>query len=78
MLDRLATLLPTGAREALRALATRRPSRPAVAGPTILPGLHARPAPMPPLTPPAATNDNPLQDVHEAVERDLRARGYLL
>jgi hypothetical protein len=78
MLDRLATLLPTGARAALRSLAARRPSRPAEAGPTILPGLHTRPAPMTPLTPPAATNDNPLEAVHEAVERDLRARGYLL
>ncbi|MCJ2048556.1 hypothetical protein [Methylobacterium sp. J-070] len=77
MLDRLATLLPAAAREALRTLSARRPSRQAEAGPAILPALDTRPAPMPPLKPPAATNDNPLQTVHEAVERDLRASGYL-
>ncbi|CAA2158891.1 hypothetical protein MBRA_04143 [Methylobacterium brachiatum] len=32
---------------------------------------------MKPLLPPAAINDNPLQAVHEAVERDLRASGHL-
>jgi hypothetical protein len=36
-----------------------------------------RPGPMKPLLPPAAINDNPLQAVHEAVERDLRASGHL-
>ncbi|GJE13517.1 MULTISPECIES: hypothetical protein [Methylobacterium] len=77
MLDRLATLLPSGARAALRTLAARRPARQAEAGPTILPGLDTKPAAMPPLHAPAATNDNPLQTVHEAVERDLRAGGYL-
>ena len=77
LLDRLATLLPSAARAALHTLAARRPSRPAQAGPTILPGLDTKPAAMPPLRPPAATNDNPLQSVHDAVERDLRARGYL-
>lgn len=33
--------------------------------------------PMRPLEPPPAQNDDVLQPVHEAVERDLRARGYL-
>ncbi|MDQ0521755.1 hypothetical protein QO017_003077 [Methylobacterium gregans] len=32
---------------------------------------------MRPLEPPSAQNDDVLQPVHEAVERDLRARGYL-
>jgi len=32
---------------------------------------------MAPLSPPAATNDNPLLAVQEAVERDLRASGHL-
>ena len=81
MLDRLVTLLPPGAREALRTLAARRPVRlpPRRPGaePTILPGLYARPAPMAPLHPPAAINDNPLQALHDAVERDLRASGHL-
>lgn len=85
MLDRLVTLLPPGAREALRTLAARRPVRPPVRLPprrpgaeaTILPGLDARPAPMAPLHPPAAINDNPLQALHDAVERDLRASGHL-
>ncbi|MBN4095036.1 MULTISPECIES: hypothetical protein [Methylobacterium] len=85
MLDRLVTLLPPGAREALRTLAVRRPVRlPAGLPPrrpgaeaTILPGLDARPAPMAPLHPPAAINDNPLQALHDAVERDLRASGHL-
>ncbi|SFD70802.1 hypothetical protein [Methylobacterium sp. 13MFTsu3.1M2] len=81
MLDRLVTLLPPGAREALRTLAARRPvrlppRRPGVEA-TILPGLDARPAPMAPLHPPAAINDNPLQALHDAVERDLRASGHL-
>lgn len=85
MLDRLVTLLPPGAREALRTLAARRPVRLPVRLPprrpgaeaTILPGLDARPAPMAPLHPPAAINDNPLQSLHDAVERDLRASGHL-
>ncbi|MBE7246262.1 hypothetical protein ACLBX9_25205 [Methylobacterium sp. A49B] len=78
MLDRLATLIPSGARAALRTLAARRFPRAATeTGPTILPGLDTKIAPMPPLQAPAATNDNPLQAVHEAVERDLRAGGYL-
>ncbi|KQS82442.1 hypothetical protein [Methylobacterium sp. Leaf361] len=85
MLDRLVTLLPPGAREALRTLAARRPVRLPVRLPprrpgaeaTILPGLDARPAPMAPLHPPAAINDNPLQALHDAVERDLRASGHL-
>ncbi len=33
--------------------------------------------PMRPLEPPPARNDDVLEPVHEAVERDLRARGYL-
>ncbi|MGH1573906.1 hypothetical protein ACRAWG_28770 [Methylobacterium sp. P31] len=78
MLDRLVTLVPPGARKALRALlAARRPLRQAEAGPTVLPSLDTKPAPMAPLHPPAATNDNPLQALHEAVERDLRASGHL-
>ncbi len=85
MLDRLVTLLPPGAREALRTLAARRPVRLPVRLPprrpgaeaTILPGLDTRPAPMAPLHPPAAINDNPLQALHDAVERDLRASGHL-
>jgi hypothetical protein len=78
MLDRLAALIPSGARAALRTLAARRLPRPlAETGPTILPGLDTKLAPMTPLQAPAATNDNPLQGVHEAVERDLRAGGYL-
>lgn len=77
MLDRLVTLIPPGAREALRALAARRPLREVEAGSTVLPGLDMKPAPMAPLQPPAATNDNPLQALHEAVERDLRASGHL-
>ncbi|MEE7448788.1 hypothetical protein MRF4_13790 [Methylobacterium radiotolerans] len=77
MLDRLVTLLPPGAREALRTLAARRPARQPGGEATILPGLDTRPAPMAPLHPPAAINDNPLQALHEAVERDLRASGHL-
>ncbi len=81
MLDRLVTFLPPGAREALRTLAARRPvRRPALRPGTeaaIQPGLDTRPAPMAPLHPPAAINDNPLQALHDAVERDLRASGHL-
>lgn len=33
--------------------------------------------PMRPLEPPPARNDDLLEPVHAAVERDLRARGYL-
>ena len=77
MLDKLVTLLPPAAREKLRALAERRTARPAGPGPVILPGLDTKPAPMTPLRPPDATNDNPLQAVHDAVERDLRASGHL-
>ena len=32
---------------------------------------------MVPQHPPGATNDNPLQAIHEAVEQDLRASGHL-
>lgn len=77
MLDRLVTLFPPGAREALRLLAMRRPARQAESGPSILPGLDTRPAAMVPLHPPGATNDNPLQAIQEAVEQDLRASGHL-
>ncbi len=77
MLD---TLFPPGLRAALRARvaplaapsAARRP-----AGSVPLAGLDPKPAPMRPLHPPVATNDNPLLAVHEAVERDLRASGHL-
>ena len=81
MLD---TLFPPGLRAALRARvapladplavpsAARRP-----AGSVPLAGLDPKPAPMWPLHPPVATNDNPLLAVHEAVERDLRASGHL-
>lgn len=85
MLDRLVTFLPPGAREALRTLAARVPARMPARMPArrpepqsaILPGFDTRPAAMAPLHPPAAINDNPLQAVHEAVERDLRASGHL-
>ena len=77
MLDRLMSVIPSRARAALRSLAARPPVREAPSTPTILPGLDTRPAPMRPLRPPAATNDNPLQAIHEAVERDLRASGHL-
>ncbi|MBE7203904.1 MAG: hypothetical protein INR70_39760 [Parafilimonas terrae] len=77
MLDRLATLVPSGARAALRTLAARRLPRPREDGAAILPGLDTKIAPMQPLQAPAATNDNPLQAVHDAVEQDLRAGGYL-
>ncbi len=45
--------------------------------PAILPGLDTKPAPMRPVRPPAAVNDNPLAALQIEVERDLRARGYL-
>lgn len=89
MLNRLVTLLPSGAREALRTLAARMPARlparmpadvpvrPPAPQSAILPDFDTRPAAMTPLLPPAAINDNPLQAVHEAVERDLRASGHL-
>lgn len=78
MLDRLSSLIPSRARAALRSLAARPPVREAPSAPTILPGLDTRPAPMRPLLPPAATNDDdPLQAIHEAVERELRANGHL-
>lgn len=85
MLNRLVTLLPSGAREALRTLAARMPARmtadvpvrPPAPQSAILPDFDMRPAAMTPLLPPAAINDNPLQAVHEAVERDLRASGHL-
>jgi hypothetical protein len=81
MLNRLVTLLPTGAREALRTHAARMPAdvpvRPPAPQSAILPHFDTRPAAMTPLLPPAAINDNPLQAVHEAVERDLRASGHL-
>ena len=77
MLDTLATLFPPGLREALRVLATRRPVGRTSLGPSVLPGFDPKPAPMPVVAPPAATNDNPLRAVHDAVERDLRASGHL-
>lgn len=46
-------------------------------GTAILPGLDTKPAPMRPLRPPAAENDNPMRSLHEAVERELRAHGHL-
>ncbi|SDO20011.1 hypothetical protein SAMN05216360_11668 [Methylobacterium phyllostachyos] len=72
MLDTLIALCPPGLRAVLRAWVAR-----PQAEPVLLPGLDARPAPMKPLLPPAATNDNPLLAVQEAVERDLRASGHL-
>ncbi|MCJ2061466.1 hypothetical protein MKK63_01885 [Methylobacterium sp. J-088] len=77
MLDTLVALFPPGLREALRALATRRPVDRAPGGPGPMPGFDPMPAPMPVVAPPAATNDNPLRAVHDAVERDLRASGHL-
>lgn len=85
MLDRLMSPV---ARARLRALAARwvpgttpatsaRPAPGAASRTTILPGLDTRPAPMRPLHPPAALNDNPLREIHDAVERDLRANGHL-
>lgn len=65
LLETLVALVPAGLRGALRT-ADRAPDGP---------GLP--PAPMPVVAPPAATNDNPLRAVHEAVERDLRASGHL-
>ena len=77
MINTFRPLLPPGAQAALRRLAARWPARPATAAPALPPDLDLRPAPMRPLLPPAATNDNPLQAVHDAVERDLRAGGHL-
>ena len=77
MLDRLVALVPPGLREALRILAARLSVGRVQAEPSLLPGLDTKPAPMPVVAPPAATNDNPLGSVHEAVERDLRASGLL-
>ncbi|MEL6064989.1 MULTISPECIES: hypothetical protein [unclassified Methylobacterium] len=78
MLDTLVALFPPGLRDALRAWATGRPAAGrARVGSPLLRGLDSTPAPMPVVTPPAATNDNPLRAVHEAVERDLRASGHL-
>ncbi|MCJ2073942.1 hypothetical protein MKK75_35000 [Methylobacterium sp. J-030] len=77
MLDTLVALFPSGLRGVLRTLTKRPPAGRAQAGPTLMPDLDPRPAPMPVVAPPAATNDNPLQAVHEAVERDLRASGHL-
>jgi len=76
MIDKVLPLLPPGAQAALRRLAARWPSRAADA-PAIRLDHDPRPGPMKPLHPPAAINDNPLQTVHEAVERDLRASGHL-
>ncbi|MCJ2011720.1 hypothetical protein [Methylobacterium sp. J-076] len=68
----------SAAREAMSrlrsGLAARRSPPPP---PAILPGLDTRPAPMRPLRPPAAVNDNPLATLEAEVERDLRAHGYL-
>ena len=60
-------------------LSKRLPARPVPpkGSPAILPGLDTRPAPMRPVRPPAAVNDNPLAALQVEVERDLRARGYL-
>ncbi len=77
MLDRLVALLPPGLREALRIPAARLSVGRVQPKPSLLPDLAAKPAPMPVVAPPAATNDNPLGSVHEAVERDLRASGHL-
>lgn len=77
MLDRLMSLIPPRAIAALRSVATWLPGQATPSAPTILPGLDTRPAPMRPLRPPAATNDNPLRAIHEAVERELRAGGHL-
>lgn len=76
MLDTLVALFPPGLRAAFRTLATRLAGA-AQAGPARLPDLDPTLAPMPVVAPPAATNDNPLWAVHEAVERDLRASGHL-
>lgn len=53
--------------------------RPRAPGAAIAPAPETMPdfPPMRPLEPPPARNDDVLQPVHEAVERDLRARGYL-
>lgn len=79
MLGRLiasARSVATGA-GAVRALlpGNRRPE----AGASVAPAPEAAREfpPMRPLEPPPAQNDDLLQPVHEAVERDLRARGYL-
>lgn len=77
MLDTLVTLFPSGLREALRTLTTRRPADRTQAGMPLRPDLGPGLAAMPVVAPPAATNDNPLWAVHEAVERDLRASGHL-
>lgn len=65
--------ITSAAREAMRRLATRR----VPADPVILPAPETRPAPMRPLRPPAAGNDNPLAALEAEVEQELRARGYL-
>ncbi len=77
MFDRLIPLIPPRALGMLRSLIAGRPQRASQPTPTILPGLDTRPAPMRPLHPPQAINDNPLDVIHEAVERELRARGHL-
>ena len=77
MLDTLVALFPPGLREALRTRAARRPADRVPVGPSPLPDFGAKPAPMPVVAPPSATNDNPLRAVHDAVERDLRASGHL-
>ena len=77
MLDRLVALFPPGLRAALRTRATWRPAERTPVGPSPLPDFDAKPAPMPVVAPPSATNDNPLRAVHDAVERDLRASGHL-
>lgn len=77
MLDTLVALVPPGLREALRTLAARRPADRTQATMPLLRNPDSGLAAMPVVAPPAATNDNPLRAVHEAVERDLRASGHL-
>ncbi|AWN37567.1 hypothetical protein DK427_19075 [Methylobacterium radiodurans] len=61
----------------LRARLASGPRRgPAASGAPAPEATHDFP-PMRPLEPPPAQNDDVLQPVHAAVERDLRARGYL-
>lgn len=73
MLDRLMPFILPRARETLRALTARRPAQDVAASPD----RNTPFARMRPLHPPSATNDNPMQAVHEAVERELRASGHL-
>jgi hypothetical protein len=79
MLDRLiasARRAATGAGTVRALLAGWRRRAPGAAGAPVPEAMRDFP-PMRPLEPPPAGNDDVLQPVHEAVERDLRARGYL-